>query len=1314
MSQHQLQQDHGASALLFDRLPIGAYRSSADGRQLRANPALVRLNGYASEAELLAAVADIGVEWYVDPTRRALFRQLIERDGEVVNFESEVVRHHTRHSKPERLWVRENAYVVRDAAGQVLWFEGTVEDITAERHAAQAAAHTLSRLRALTDNAQALTVVCDAQATVRYASSAAQRLLGRTPEALVGSSVYGWLHPDDVARAHIEIAEVVQRRHPGVESINRVRHADGSWRLLASLGNNCLDDPAVQGLVLNFRDVTEAEQALQALRLSQQKFASAFAASPDCLVIGRLHDGLFLEVNERFVQLSGYSRAALIGRTSLDLQFWRSPDERAAFVAEFIHNGRVRDFVAAYQGAPGHQGVLSISAEPLEVDGQACVLSMARDITASLATQTALHSSEARLRLALQAANQGLFDVDLATGDAVVSPEYARMLGHDPAQFKETTAHWLGRLHPDDQAHVARTFAAYVAGELADYQVEFRQRTASGGWVWLLSVGRIVEPTQPGQHRRMLGTHTDITRRKLAETELLRQMQQLQAAERQAGLGLWEVDAATGQGWWSAQMYALLGLDPAGGFPPVAAFLARLHPQDRDVALALLAPTARADQTVVGVLRTDPAVGPQRWLQVSVQHESSAGSAADGPRHRSVGTLLDITAIKQAERTIRDSESRYRRLVNQAPYAICLHQAGRFVFLNPTALALFGAANAAVLIGQPVQDRCPADDLPALGWQPLDGLDTVAPANWVAMRCLRLDGAEIEVETTSIAVLHNGLPAVQTVLFDVGPRKRDERALARQLARLERAETIAQLGSWELDLASRAVWWSPQMYRMTGVPPADGPRAGLSHLHRDDRAAATAVIDRAVALGTPQQVLVRSNPALGPQRWFSAGGQVERGSDGQVLRLTGTLIDITALKQAEQALRQLNRDLEQRVAERTRQLADSERRYRRIFETVPVAILQEDWSAAISLLASLQGLPAAAQQAHLAANPGLVVQCVNRINLLSMNPKARQMYGVPADLQVLPNLGTLFDQFGGPAECVDELLALLAGGRQHTTTRTLQRADGSRLDVLVSVAFAAPDEPGGTVLVSLVDITELNRLSQALDTSLQQAQRTNLALETFTYTVSHDLKAPLRGLDGYSQLLLRHHAATLDEEGQLFLHNIRNAARQMGQLIDDLLAYSRLERRPQELALLPVAPFVQQLLALHGQALAERGITPTLALPDMQVRADPQGLTLALRNLLDNALKFTRLTEQPRITLGGHLTEHTAVLWLQDNGLGFDMKYHDRIFEIFQRLQRAEDYPGTGVGLAIVRKAMERMGGRAWGHSTPGQGATFYLELPRH
>ena len=137
------------SSTLFDLLPIGAYRSTTDGRQLRANAALVRLNGYASEAELLAAVKDIDREWYVEPGRRQRFLDLMQRNGRVVNFVSQIYRHKTR----ERIWIRENAHVVRDANGDVLCFEGTVEDITESQQALQDLSDSERRFRALTEKA---------------------------------------------------------------------------------------------------------------------------------------------------------------------------------------------------------------------------------------------------------------------------------------------------------------------------------------------------------------------------------------------------------------------------------------------------------------------------------------------------------------------------------------------------------------------------------------------------------------------------------------------------------------------------------------------------------------------------------------------------------------------------------------------------------------------------------------------------------------------------------------------------------------------------------------------------------------------------------------------------------------------------------------------------------------------------------------------------------------------------------------------------------------------------------------------------------
>ena len=247
---------------LFEQLPIGAYRSSPEGRQLRANAALVRLNGYTSEAQMLAAVNDIGSEWYVDPAQRAEFARRLERDGHVVDFVSEIYRHRTR----ERIWIRENAHVVRDAAGRTLFYEGTVEDISAERATRLALEASERRFRALIEKAQGLTVVCDAAGAVRYASPALQTLLGTAPEAALGRPIFEWIHPDDLEFARGEFASVLEQRASGIETSARIRHADGSWRHLAVLANNCLADEAVAGIVLNMRDVTERELAQQELK----------------------------------------------------------------------------------------------------------------------------------------------------------------------------------------------------------------------------------------------------------------------------------------------------------------------------------------------------------------------------------------------------------------------------------------------------------------------------------------------------------------------------------------------------------------------------------------------------------------------------------------------------------------------------------------------------------------------------------------------------------------------------------------------------------------------------------------------------------------------------------------------------------------------------------------------------------------------------------------------------------------------------------------------------------------------------------------
>lgn len=259
---------------------------------------------------------------------------------------------------------------------------------------------------------------------------------------------------------------------------------------------------------------------------------------------------------------------------------------------------------------------------------------------------------------------------------------------------------------------------------------------------------------------------------------------------------------------------------------------------------------------------------------------------------------------------------------------------------------------------------------------------------------------------------------------------------------------------------------------------------------------------------------------------------------------------------------------------------------------------------------------------------------------------------------------------------------------------------------------------------SFQDVTErkqaeetIRQLNVALESRVKQRteelEQANAELKTFTYSVSHDLKAPLRGIDGYSRLLLEEHSQQLDTEGRQLLGNVRKGVRQMNLLIEDLLAYSRMERRRYQCEPVSLVQIVDEVLGEQQQALTTREAAVRVAVADQEVSVDAAGLAMALRNLIGNALKFTPEERKPLIEISSREEDNHIVLSIRDNGVGFDMRFHERIFEIFQRLQRSEEYPGTGIGLAIVHKALQRMGGRVWAESEPGVGSTFHLELPR-
>jgi len=252
------------------------------------------------------------------------------------------------------------------------------------------------------------------------------------------------------------------------------------------------------------------------------------------------------------------------------------------------------------------------------------------------------------------------------------------------------------------------------------------------------------------------------------------------------------------------------------------------------------------------------------------------------------------------------------------------------------------------------------------------------------------------------------------------------------------------------------------------------------------------------------------------------------------------------------------------------------------------------------------------------------------------------------------------------------------------------------------------------------DITERKRrddeirgLNKELAQRSTELEGTNKELEAFAYSISHDLRAPLRHMVGYTELLQRSSSSMLDDKGRRYMAMLLESAKRMGNLIDDLLAFSRIGRAETRETLVSLQQLVGEVQNEVGPETEGRNLTWKVGqLPDLY--GDRSMLKLALVNLISNAVKFTRTRTQPEIEIAcSDKRTDGVVLFVKDNGVGFDMRYVNKLFGVFQRLHRADEFEGTGIGLATVQRIIHRHGGRVWAEGQVGAGATFYISLPR-
>jgi PAS domain S-box-containing protein len=667
--------------------------------------------------------------------------------------------------------------------------------------------------------------------------------------------------------------------------------------------------------------------------------------------------------------------------------------------------------------------------------------------------------------------------------------------------------------------------------------------------------------------------------------------------------------------------------------------------------------------------------------------------------------IRDISERKKVEDALRESEERLRTVIEASLDAIVVvNDQGRIVLFNSAAEELFLYSSAEVLdkpasillrdnVADPHQRRVEK----FLG-------DGVGQCGHIGRRVeqifRRKDGTTFEAEVAMAGGRSDHMRLVVFSVHDITERKRAEAQLLEEKNFSD--STINSLPGvfYFFNQDGRFLKWNRNMESITGYSPEE-----ILQMNPLDLVAGE---DKEIVGNAIQEVLLKGKSFVEANLLSKDGNKTpylftgQRFISGDQSYIVGMGIDITERKHAEQEVYKLNEELAQRVLQRTEQievvnrdleneiierrqidkaLRESEIRYRTLFEQSPDGVLLLDPETILPIDFN--------EAAHTQLG-------YSREEFARLKISDYEVIKKPEDIEVR----------------IDKILH---EGRDdfETKHRTKQ---GEIRDILVTVQrmdlFSKP-----VFHCNYRDITDLKRIEEKIKQLNEDLQRRavelealNNELESFSYSVSHDLRAPLRAIDGFSQALLDEHADKLDEDGKNFLWRVRGASQRMAQLIDDLLNLSRVTRSEIRHEVVNLSALAK-IIAEELQAAQPGRNVEFIVREGLFAKGDARLFRILLDNLLGNAFKFTGKLQSPRIEFGITNRNGEPVYFVQDNGAGFDMTYANKLFGAFQRLHSQTDFPGTGIGLAIVQRIVHRHGGRVWAEGEGGKGATFYFTL---
>jgi len=1134
--------------------------------------------------------------------------------------------------------------------------------------------------------------------------------------------------------------------------------------------------------------------------------------SPVAMFVTELETGRVVAMNACAEEVFDTSEAEALGRTTLELRLWRSPDGRARFLDRIRSNdgSAMLEIEVEQSGGTVWRGRLGsrILADGLE---PSLLVSSLQDANERHRAEEARLASEKRVERIVQSLSEGVVAVDEGGRILQANRRAHEILGIPDGSLagRDLFTRPGDFLNADGSAMTSQDHPGRLT--LQDgkprFNIDVGITKQDGDRLWINASCSILEWKDDGHPRIMLVSFFDVTARKLAEDRYR---------------GLFE-NMASGFALYDAI------LDASGS--PVDGRIVEVNPAFETItglesAQAVgqrysdLYPNARPEWIR---LMADVAL-TRRPLQMVVRRDKAYDLRVFSPRPGQFATLFnDVTEQFAAQDEVRKSEARLREVADMSQDMLSRHDLqGVCLWASPSCRAFLGIAPEE-LVGRNAFDFVVPEDHPILR----SGLETLVNQDKYRLqyRILRADGSILWVETIwALTRDESGAPLeIHCSTRDIG-EQRSQREL------LEDTQSLARLGGWEIDLGTGGYQWTQELRRIYGVPPgAPVPpeEEFAARLDPQSRQIVAEANARLVADGTPWSHVLKTHGQDGSPLYLRSTSKAERNPDGSIRRLYGTAQDITEQERMRERLDSASR-LNQSILSTTDAivvLLDPDGRIVRFNEA---GQRRSGWSEAevagssfVERLVPEDGresvqeafatilrrrIPGHHESPWLARDgkvlwiswadsvilddsgspsyllcTGIDVTGKRRTESVmdALVRRTSALFGqaffdaLVRDLAVLLDVRHAFvarledggsrlrtlSSFldGGLSEPWEAPIAGTACERAIAEGRVShaagERGDFPGSESLLGLAtecfMAIPLFSAGNVPIGILGVADskpmegedlaksiltifagraqgelerldaekaLRHLNEDLERRVQERTvelvATNRELESFSYSVSHDLRSPLRSINGFAQALEEDCVELLDETGRQYLARIRKASRRMSDLIDDLLSLSQSSRRDLRRCDVDLSAMASEILETLAAAEPDRAVEHDVQ-PGLHAHADPVLMRAVMENLLGNAWKYTRRKQDAAIRFRAEAPAGDFLRFaVVDNGAGFDMAYAQKLFGTFQRLHGPEEFEGNGIGLATVQRILTRHGGSIDGFGVVGKGATFVFSLP--